>query len=206
MTAKLAPQGTQLVHHGHHRLYGRGYAHSARQRGAVLFISLIVLVAMTMAGIALMRSVDTGSLIAGNLALRSAATNAADAGIESARIWLTGQTAASLNDDGAAGSGYYANWQGDFDPWTTPVFWRAVGSDPLSNVVDYVVHRMCEESAKSVDTTRCSKVSTTSVGSTKTGGAYGAGALSGASLVYYRITVRVTGPKNTRSYIQAFTY
>ena len=38
------------------------------QSGVVLFIALIVLVAMTLAGIAIMRSVDTGVAISGNVA------------------------------------------------------------------------------------------------------------------------------------------
>ena len=40
------------------------------QKGVVLFISLIVLVAMTLAGIAMFRQVGTGVVIAGNLAFR----------------------------------------------------------------------------------------------------------------------------------------
>jgi Tfp pilus assembly protein PilX len=40
----------------------------ARQRGVMLIIALIVLVAMTMAGIAMMRSVDTATIVAGNIA------------------------------------------------------------------------------------------------------------------------------------------
>src|SRR5262245_55001306 len=83
------------------------------QQGVVLFISLIVLVAMTLAGIAGMRSVDTNIIIAGNLAIRSGATSAADAGIEIARSWLAAQSAGTLNNDGA--QGYFANWQEDFD-------------------------------------------------------------------------------------------
>jgi Tfp pilus assembly protein PilX len=51
------------------------------QQGVVLFIALIVLVAMSLAGIALMRSVDTNVLIAGNLAFRQGATMAGDWGI-----------------------------------------------------------------------------------------------------------------------------
>jgi Tfp pilus assembly protein PilX len=58
---------------------------AGRQRGAILFIALIVLVAMTLAGIALMRSVDTNVLIAGNLAFRQGATAAGDYGVEDAR-------------------------------------------------------------------------------------------------------------------------
>ena len=43
-----------------------------RERGTIIFIALIVLVAMSLAGIALMRSVDTANLIAGNLAFKNA--------------------------------------------------------------------------------------------------------------------------------------
>ena len=59
-----------------------------RQRGVVLFIALIVLVAMALAGIALVRSVDTGILVAGNIAFKQGATNAGDQGLEAARTWL----------------------------------------------------------------------------------------------------------------------
>ena len=48
------------------------------QRGAVLFIALIVLVAMTMASVALVRSVDTATLGAGNIALKQSAAQAAE--------------------------------------------------------------------------------------------------------------------------------
>ena len=73
------------------------------QDGVVLFIALIVLVAMTLAGIAVMRSVDTNVLIAGNLAFRNAATSAGDAGIEAARNWLATQTAGGLVNDQVPG-------------------------------------------------------------------------------------------------------
>jgi Tfp pilus assembly protein PilX len=50
------------------------------QRGVVLLLALIILVAMTLAGIGMMRSVDTGNLIAGNMAFRQATMSAGDAG------------------------------------------------------------------------------------------------------------------------------
>jgi Tfp pilus assembly protein PilX len=40
------------------------------QQGVVLLMALIMLVALTLAGIALVRSVDTTNLIAGNLAFK----------------------------------------------------------------------------------------------------------------------------------------
>src|SRR5258708_2426886 len=59
----------------------------ARQRGTILIIALIVLVAMTLAGIATMRSVDTATITAGNIGLRQASVNAADQGIQARVTW-----------------------------------------------------------------------------------------------------------------------
>ena len=176
------------------------------QDGVVLFIALIVLVAMTLAGIAVMRSVDTNVLIAGNLAFRNAAMSAGDAGIEAARNWLATQTAGDLVNDQVPG--YYANWQETFNPSTFN--WGAnstsVGTDSNGNEIRYIVHRMCAESAKTVDGTDCFKVASASSGSTKGGGSYGVTPLSGATQPYFRITARVEGPRNTISYVQAFIY
>jgi Tfp pilus assembly protein PilX len=51
-------------------------------------VALIVLVAMTLAGIALIRSVDTTTLIAGNLGFQQSAMHSGDIGAESAIAWL----------------------------------------------------------------------------------------------------------------------
>lgn len=178
------------------------------QRGAILFIALIVLVAMTMAGIAVMRSVDTNNLIAGNLAFRNVATSAADAGLESARTWLTAQTASVLENDGAAGQGYFGNWQ---DTWNPKFFgWESdgvnVGTDAYGNTIYYVIHRMCRESGKSVLATDCFKMASLSTGSSKGGGGYEGSLPAATALPYFRITAKVVGPKNTVSYIQSFIY
>ena len=80
------------------------------QEGVVLLISLIVLVAMTLAAIALVRSVDTTNIIAGNLAFQQAATNAGDLGSEQAIDWIQTQaTGTSLYVDNFA-AGYAATW------------------------------------------------------------------------------------------------
>lgn len=65
------------------------------QRGLVLFFALVALVVMSLAGIALIRSVDTSTLIAGNLAFRRAAAASGDAGAEAAIAWL--QTTQAAN-------------------------------------------------------------------------------------------------------------
>jgi type IV pilus assembly protein PilX len=184
----------------------RGIVLRKAQRGVVLFISLIVLVAMTLAGIAMMRSVDTNVLIAGNLAFRSAAMSAADAGLESARVWLTTQPSGALTNDQIPG--YFANWQDSFNPgafdWANQAL--LVGNDGNGNEIRYIVHRMCAESAKTVDGTDCFKMVSATSGSSQQGGSYGITPLSGTAQPYFRITTRVVGPRNTVSYVQAFVY
>ena len=54
------------------------------QQGLVLFVALIALVAMSLAAAALVRTVDTGVMVAGNLAFKQSATMSADSGITAA--------------------------------------------------------------------------------------------------------------------------
>jgi Tfp pilus assembly protein PilX len=180
-----------------------------RQRGAVLFIALIVLVAMSLAGIALIRGVDTANLIAGNLAFKQNATHGGDWGVELARTWLQAQPSAALYND-VPGLYSAAMQTGlDFtatDPSAPDFNWDAnsldAGADPAGNQVRYVIHRMCELAGNpgSVNCVRTSLGGTT--GGTQGGATYGGAALPSTSQIYYRITARVTGPRNTVSYVQ----
>ncbi len=70
-----------------------------RQRGVVLLITLIVLVAMMLAGIGMVRSVDTGNIIAGNVAFRQATLQAGDAGMQTAFNMLVGVANSSNPND-----------------------------------------------------------------------------------------------------------
>src|SRR5450830_1873633 len=81
-----------------------------KQRGVIMLIALITLVAMTLAAIALVRSVDTTNIIAGNLAFQQSATNAGDIGSEKAIQWLeTNNVGSNLWVDQLA-QGYAATW------------------------------------------------------------------------------------------------
>jgi type IV pilus assembly protein PilX len=59
-----------------------------RQRGAVLIVALIVLVALGLASLALLRSVDILGLISGNLSLQRSALTATDIGVNAAMAKL----------------------------------------------------------------------------------------------------------------------
>ena len=63
-------------------------ARSLRQRGVVLFIALIAMVVLSLAGVALIRSVDTAGSVAGNIAFREASTTAVNLAVEQAVKWV----------------------------------------------------------------------------------------------------------------------
>ena len=198
----------------------RTLAHPAprTERGTILFIALIVLVAMSLAGIALMRSVDTNVLIASNLAFRQGATAGSDWGIENARTWLFANGAA-LNDDKPAGAQFYwANWQQNLDlynnnPDTTVVDYKwdsgepaDLGFDSAGNRVQYVIHRLCDTAGPphAVQCVRSSLFADLAgPGKSNVVQPAGHGNAPGQTAVLYRVTVRVTGPRNTVSFVQA---
>jgi Tfp pilus assembly protein PilX len=187
----------------------------SRARGAVLFIALIVLVAMTLAGIAIMRSVDTATLIAGNLAFKQGTVASSDNGIEQAYQWLIANRAALALDNLPQGynSGYAT------PVWTTAGAWASavtVGTDAAGNTISYVIHRMCNcadtlyngTSATCPQGNQCALDNPTGTG-TPPPPAQGESFSIGSPgylqdpRVYYRITVRSQGPRNTVSYIQS---
>lgn len=197
----------------------------ARQQGVVLFIALIVLVAMTLAGIAVMRSVGTNVLISGNIAFKQAATSVADYGVEKARDWISKAVPTDLQNDGSPGTpsaGYFSSWQYDptaptdltknFDPfqfdWNGSGMVVAPAPDP-STTVQYVIHRMCKLANASTDDVnqQCVTLATSSTGgSTQNVISGGQQPLTNLTQVYFRVTVKVTGPKNATSYIQTTLY
>src|SRR5262249_54968139 len=61
------------------------------QSGVVLFITLVIMVALSLAGVALIRSTDTGTAVTGNLAFKQASIAAIDRGVESAvnALWYS---------------------------------------------------------------------------------------------------------------------
>ena len=203
-----------------------------RERGIVLFIALVVLVAMTLAGLAMFRQVGTGLTIAGNLAFKENATSVGDLGFESARTWLQAQSPLALQADDVP-DGYCSNWQTDLSPVIATRFdpttydWLGSGGcannsgskqvtpddgigDGTGNEVRYVIHRMCSKAGATNDATppaqQCATVTAAGAGGSQAGAAYGAQALTNTVQPYFRITVRVKGPRNTYSYIQTIMY
>lgn len=80
----------------------------AAQRGVSLFITLIAMVLLTFAALALLRSVDTSTLIAGNLQFQEAALTSSGAGTETAIAWLAANSGGTTLFADVSGSGYYS--------------------------------------------------------------------------------------------------
>ncbi len=180
-----------------------------KQHGVVLFIALIVLVAMSLAGVALWRSIGTGVLIAGNIAMQRGAVTSSDAGIEGARAWLMAQGPGVLNNNQPRA--YVSSWDERFD--ATTFDWDNLGSlpstvDSAGFTTQYVVHRLCglPNAGHNAPGQQCLTVSVAGGSSSRSVGSYGVMPLSGTTYIYYRITSRALGPRNTVSYTQSIMY
>ncbi len=194
----------------------------ASQKGVVMLVALIVLVVMTLAGIALMRSTDTSNLIAGNMAFKQAATHSADQGIEAAIAWLEANNSSGLLDTNSSTVGYTASTLSNVNYQTGESFWTQLTpsgvcylpiaggvcaaapgvADASGNLMAFMIQRLCR-SAGSRNGAGCAVANGAIISS---GGGEGAGddaITATATSIYYRITVRVVGPRNTVSYIQS---
>lgn len=189
---------------------------SRNERGVVLLIALIVLVAMTLAGVALIRSTYTTNLIAGNLSFHQAATQAGDIGTERALTFLQSGVSLYTNDqsngyaarvfDPEPGVSWEAFWHQLVDGqnsqgqniFPTPV--QVTNSNTGAYNISYVIHRLCDSGgAPNQGVVTCAQPPTLNMA----GESQGTG--GGSTIVpqvYYRITVRVDGPRNTQSFIQ----
>lgn len=215
-----------------------------RQRGAVLFFAIIVLVATTLAGLALTRSVDTSNLIAGNLAFQQSTTQLANAGIEQAVDWLETASSDATNPlyKDAVASGYKADGLNPAQLPAAGVSWESFWNSTLKNqsalakfdcdsphlpgsdggcvddagnasaltatgtTVSYAIQRLCTGAGSPPMTgrgaTNC-PCAENSDGSAKSG-LFGPTLACPGNHLYYRVTVRVAGPRNTVSFVQAY--
>lgn len=195
-------------------LISRGASVPHRQLGVALIVVLIMLTAMSIAGVALVRIVDSANVISGNFAFRQATLSIADLGVEAAAAKLrtiadTNSVDCTINciyfpvrsidnmvdNKGLPKKGHDGNrirdidWSGNDVPNGVPTGYR----------IRYVIDRQCDRAPVTDVVTDC-------LTDTPQGG--GASKRSGAtrfvpeSTVYYRVSVQVTGPRNTQSHVQ----
>jgi type IV pilus assembly protein PilX len=185
-----------------------------RQRGVVLFIALIVLVAMTLASIALLRSVDTATIGAGNLAFKQSAAQAAERSVAAAFTAF---------DPNTSPPGFFttvANTQTDQTTYNYRATMLPTDARGIPNVLldlatfdstytntankiitttgetlRFVIDRLCVQPGPA-DELYCNADALVPGGGTR-----GSTPL-GTTVALYRITVRADGPRNTQHFTQ----
>jgi Tfp pilus assembly protein PilX len=202
----------------------RRYAAAAprRQQGVVLMVALIVLVALTLAGLSMVRSVDTGSVITGNIAFKQGATQSTDAAIEAAftdinntfikvpnatvaNKYVSSSNNLATNIYGVPCAAHSAPTTCETNP-STDVDWKnvpaAAVTTPTGYTVKYLVERMCTGDGTTPISDVAGKCFTERAAATGSKKA-GSPVFTGAIKTNYRITVRVDGPRNTLTYAQS---
>jgi type IV pilus assembly protein PilX len=185
------------------------------QGGVVLFVALIVLIVMTLSGLALLRQMGVGTSIAGNIAFKENATFVADRGAEVAMLYI--RPAPPVVRDTTADSpanGYWSSWVDGFDPkaYLWGVRSMALADDPIirdiaqtGNTADVFIQRLCANAGMSAldPLQRCSDLPIDNPFRSHGGGLpYGGGINTVTPFPFYRVTTRVIGPRNTVSYTQ----
>ena len=190
------------------------------QRGVTLIIALIVLVAMTLAGVAMMRSVDTGSIVAGNIAFRQSSVHAADQGLQAGYAWVQANagTATLYNDNNSLGVGsvgYFSSAPSAEPDWMSSNSWNNAAvlnagvADAGGNVVYYRIDRLCPCPNTAPNAT-CGGGQTNLCGSTPDNAAIsGEGVDQSAPSFFvqqpsthYRVTAKSEGPRNSITIVQ----
>lgn len=173
-----------------------------RQAGAALPVMLIMLLVMLVTSIYLLRSSNSATLAASNLAYDATLSRAVDLGLHTGFQWLSTTAAtskASLNADDEE-HGYNASLDTTLTP-NDPKFWE--GSVPLEdeqgNRIRYVIHRMCA-GAGSFNDNDCvlTSANTVKIGNKVAIGeslASDAPAYASSPQIHYVITARLDGAR-----------
>jgi type IV pilus assembly protein PilX len=188
----------------------------SRERGVILFIALIVMVVMSLAAIALMRSVDTTTAVIGNLAFRQASLLPANFAVEDAAAGLFADASpTNVGRINVTGTDLTQNYcathpcagDGADDQFGIPPKLQTKAAtaaltrkqvDGAQNTITYVIERMCTTDAegKAADRSLCDMMPPKAPPG-KTSNDPSAGL--DFKLVYYRVTVRVDGPPGTNA-------
>ncbi|WP_229008144.1 pilus assembly PilX N-terminal domain-containing protein [Methylophilus sp. Leaf408] len=209
------------------------------QAGIVLFFALLALAVMSIAAVALIRSVDTNALLSGNMVFRQSASAASNVALEGVAENIAKNISLANSVRHIPAQGYYANCSMfDMQPNAsvcdgsrlTTMAWddansRLVpdqtdgnaeirnGVDRQGNQIRYVIERMCNFNQAEInagnaamDAARCLMASATACEPPGNGGTAGDDrpCPNQATSPIYRLTLRISGPKNTLTYMQSF--
>lgn len=177
-----------------------------KQKGLVLIVTLLVLLVMILASAGLMRSMDTSLHALGNITFKQSSNAAISQALETA---IRNLPTAALNGT----NGFYGFIQANEDANGIPAALQTQTNtgvfvspqDAAGNTARIVVERMCNAANVCLTPAGALRRANENDSPNLTGELYvlSLGAVGAVPRFYYRVTVRVDGPKNTVSYGQA---
>lgn len=178
------------------------------KNGIALPISLFVLMGVTLAAVALIRTGEFGITMAGDISHRSIVSANNDMVVATAINWLHANRA-TLNNTNQS-QGYFSSISQSVIDYTREDSWinaRVLPTDDFGNTSSYLIYRMCNlpntpynGSFNGVQNQCAIKESTQSSGTDGNSSGFQGFAFTSNSLqIYYRIIVRTVGPKNATS-------
>lgn len=208
----------------------------SREQGVSLLFALIALISLAFAALALVRSVDTGSMVVGNIGFKQDATTGGDLVANAALAWISTRTGGVTLDADDTNNGYFASSLDVLDPTGNGsignsrvlVDWNAddcayAPSGSFANCITpsaanafgtnsgrWIITRLCRTAGSPSASTNSCSVPLTKV-STETGGGeikYGGGVrfTPASGGPFYRIIVRNVGARGTVSFTETIAY
>jgi type IV pilus assembly protein PilX len=182
----------------------------SRERGVVLIFTLIILVILSIGAVALVRSMKTSLVSAGNLSFRRDLVNQGEQAVSTViTAFKTGaftSTSATEADNTAANYSstvLATNAQGVPNALLNNAAFARVGTSANDIVgatsdvnIRYVVDRMCSATGPSSGAL-CVQSTAAPTGGTAPGNG-----LPPPSATVYRLSVRITGPRSTQVFVQ----
>ncbi len=177
-----------------------------KQEGAVLILVLILLAVFLLGNAAILSATQNTNSVTANTSFRTTALAMSDTVMVSAKNYLlaraTNADTTLINTVDA--NHYYPAIKAASDSLTTTAFnWSGVPTTTSGSYnTQYVIERLCDAAAPlpiSDVMAHCQVEKVASAGSAKVGSPI----FSNTAQVIYRITVRVTGPKNAEVYTHA---
>lgn len=168
------------------------------QRGVTILVVLMLMSVMMLGGLALARMAGVGTLVAGNITMKERALQASEVGVNTAYASLRALPLTTSN----VGGWYFATaLDQTAEGLPDGIDWSGTGPTSTSTTVGaytvrYVVERMCS-TMPNVNVERECLLKVVAIEPVDASG------LAPPMAQQFRITVRVTGPKDTRTFVQA---
>lgn len=167
------------------------------QRGVTMLVVLVLLSVMLLGGLALTRLTEIGTLASGNAAYHEAALQASEVGLNTAYMAVR-----ALTNEETSVTGWYsaAEVTKDSNGLPTGITWSAAPQITVGQMtVSYVAERACTVSHVTSPLRECLVKQIWLPGSQ----IYGQEKPDPPNSKQFRITVRVTGPKGTETWVQS---